>query len=666
MTTSPASAATGDPIDPLVALLSALEPALDQETLAGAISRSAARADGRRRLARAVVDHPELLTGQGAYAESPAVLRLIAALAEAGASTVVMPSCPRCGRHKQLGPPVAGIRCCHGCRAKARALPCGRCGKVKATARRNDRGQPICQSCWHQDPRSWKPCAKCGNNRRVAAITEMGPVCQSCRPGHDLPCSFCGSTDSRIGISRALGQPVCERCRKRWIVCSACGNGAVLKGGTLDKPLCARCLEPDPTFWNRCATCQTTWQLSATQCTRCSLDGKLKDLFVSPGGAITPGLDRLREALVQSDRPDSVDTWLTRPGVRTTLQEVASGHRQLSHELLDAMPTGLTLTHLRSILVASGALPSRDERLITLETWIDQTIATRAIPEHQRVLHGYAVWHHLRRLRGRLRGQPVSHLQANNVRQHVAAAAAFLNWLEAGELTLKTCNQADLDLWLADHPGHRTRTANFARWAVTHRHAFHLTAPSIRWQGPAGPLDQDRRWADARRLLHDNNCPVADRVAGLLILLYAQKLSDITALTVEHVRHSEGRTLLNLGSRPITLPSPLDALINELVHIRKAPGSTILTEESNWLFPGRWHGRPLTDGALSRRLRALGLDPRQSRNTALFALAAELPAAILAKTLGIHIKGAIQWQKFAAGDWGSYAADVSQRLSSHD
>ncbi|MFE1959390.1 site-specific integrase [Streptomyces sp. NPDC059479] len=659
MTTGPGPPASGDP---LLALLSALEPTLDQETLTGAIGRAAARPDGRRRLARTVVDRPELLTGQGAHADSPAVLRLIAALAEAGASAVVMPSCPRCGRQKQLGPPVEGIRLCHGCRPKARALPYGRCGKVRPTARRNDHGQSICQNCRHQDPRSWKPCTKCGNNRRVAAITETGPVCQTCRPGHDLPCTFCGSTDSRIGISRALGKPVCERCRQRWIVCSACGNGAVLKGGTLEKPLCARCLDPDPTLWKRCATCQTTWQLSAAQCARCSLDRKLKDLFNSPGGTTAPELDRLREALVQSDRPDSVDTWLTRPGVRTTLHEVASGHRRLSRELIDAMPR-LTLTHLRSMLVTSGALPSRDERLIALETWIDQTIAARAVPEHQRVLRGYAVWHHLRRLHGRLHGRPVSHLQANNVRQHVTAAATFLEWLEARELTLQTCHQADLDLWLADHPGHRTRTANFARWAVTHRHAFHLTAPSTRRQGPSGPLDQDRRWTDARRLLHDDSCPVADRAAGLLVLLHAQKLSDITALTTEHVGHQDGRTLLHLGSRPITLSSPLDALIDELVLTRKTPGSTVLTEESAWLFPGRWHGRPLTEGALSRRLHALGLDPRQSRNTALFALAAELPAAILAKTLGIHIKGAIHWQKIAAGDWAAYAADVNHRLS---
>jgi hypothetical protein len=93
--------------------------------------------------------------------------------------------------------------------------------------------------------------------------------------------------------------------------------------------------------------------------------------------------------------------------------------------------------------------PNRDERLTALEHWIDQTIAARALSEHQRALHGYAVWRHLRRLRGRLDSRPASHLQVRNIRQHVTAAALFLDWLEARELTLKTCIQADLDQWLA-------------------------------------------------------------------------------------------------------------------------------------------------------------------------------------------------------------------------
>ena len=53
--------------------------------------------------------------------------------------------------------------------------------------------------------------------------------------------------------------------------------------------------------------------------------------------------------------------------------------------------------------------------------------------------------------------------------------------------------------------------------------------------------------------------------------------------------------------------------------------------------------------------------PGQGRSTALLTLAAEVPAAILAKTLGIHVQAAIQWQKISGGDWTAYAADISLR-----
>ncbi|MEV5719095.1 hypothetical protein AB0L41_34850 [Amycolatopsis mediterranei] len=50
---------------------------------------------------------------------------------------------------------------------------------------------------------------------------------------------------------------------------------------------------------------------------------------------------------------------------------------------------------------------------------------------------------------------------------------------------------------------------------------------------------------------------------------------------------------------------------------------------SPWLFPGQ-------------RLIALGIQPGTTRSSALFTLATELPAAILARMLGIHIKVAVQ------------------------
>ncbi len=64
---------------------------------------------------------------------------------------------------------------------------------------------------------------------------------------------------------------------------------------------------------------------------------------------------------------------------------------------------------------------------------------------------------------------------------------------------------------------------------------------------------------------------------------------------------------------------------------------------------------------LGERLRQLGLHPGQARSTALFQLATELPAALLARMLGIHIAVAVAWQRASSGDWTTYAADVSHR-----
>jgi hypothetical protein len=147
----------------------------------------------------------------------------------------------------------------------------------------------------------------------------------------------------------------------------------------------------------------------------------------------------------------------------------------------------------------------------------------------------------------------------------------------------------------------------------------------------------------------------------LLILLYAQKLSVITALTARHVLHQDGRTVQRLGSRPIVLPAPLDGLVAGLAAGRRPPGSRLLDVSSPWLVPGRKPGSALTEDTLAQRLHALGISPRRGRATTLFTLAAEVPAAILAKTLGIHVQAAIQWQKISAGDWAAYAADISRR-----
>ncbi|MEU7033578.1 hypothetical protein ABZ958_07845 [Streptomyces sp. NPDC046237] len=77
--------------------------------------------------------------------------------------------------------------------------------------------------------------------------------------------------------------------------------------------------------------------------------------------------------------------------------------------------------------------------------------------------------------------------------------------------------------------------------------------------------------------------------------------------------------------------------------------------------PGRLPGQPLSSDQLVVRLRALGATPRQDRATALFTLASQVPATILARMLGIRRSVAVQRQHASGGDWAAYAADVAAR-----
>lgn len=136
-----------------------------------------------------------------------------------------------------------------------------------------------------------------------------------------------------------------------------------------------------------------------------------------------------------------------------------------------------------------------------------------------------------------------------------------------------------------------------------------------------------------------------DSPAELLILLYAQTAATVSRLTTGHIQASGNNVRIRLGREPVVLPEPLDALILQVVAARHGHAAIGGQETSPWLFPGG----------------QLGVRSGQSRSAALFQLATDLPAALLARLLGIHISVAVAWQRASAGDWMAYAADISRR-----
>jgi hypothetical protein len=134
-------------------------------------------------------------------------------------------------------------------------------------------------------------------------------------------------------------------------------------------------------------------------------------------------------------------------------------------------------------------------------------------------------------------------------------------------------------------------------------------------------------------------------------------------MSVEQIHTDDHDVRLHLGRVPIQLPEPVATLARTVAANRKGHATIGARTPSPWLFPGGQPGRPISTARLTQRLTNLGIQPNQTRSTALFQLATEIPAAILARTLGIHTNVAVTFQRLSSGDWTSYTAQISQRTA---
>ena len=647
-----------DPLELAVDVIAAADAALSTDVAAAAVRLAAPRSGHRHQLAWALQDRPELLTGAGAEApitvgpapyrhpvrrrserdHPPALppLRSNHSPAQANRREVAVPQLHRQVPRPTLRPVRGGPRGRDPRRARATAV------------------RPLLDHRSRQ-PRNMRPVRSTSTGRR--SEHHDGPLCGKCVPRSVLTCAVCGRTAACV-VSKATDKPWCFACKQRWIRCAGCGEVAPLRGGTVDEPLCSLCTRPD-NAWRSCPSCGQPGRFHHGRCARCSVTRRLHELLADDTGTIPADREVLYRALAATERPGTLSAWLDRSSAPQMLRELAG--RAITHQTLDELPTGKTVEHLRSILIAAGILPTRDEHMMRLEQWVDAAIAERADPDEQHLLRRYALWHMLRRLRQRTRGADTTHNQYVLVRQHLRAAIGFLDWLAAQGLSLADARQGNLDEWtVSDNATLRRETRHFLRWAKKQKLTT-LDAPAVRWDGPCGVIDTEARWDQARRLLHDETIKPEDRLAGLLVLLYAQWPAAISRLTVDHIRASDGQVLIRLGDEPVVLPEPVAALALAVVANRRGKAAVGDPGTSPWLFPGGQPGRPISPYALTERLRQLGLQPARDRSTALFQLATDLPAAVLARMLGIHITVAVAWQRASAGDWTDYAAEISRR-----
>jgi hypothetical protein len=691
------AAKRADQLAAVTGLLVALDPTVTQGPVEDLITQVASAAGARAALARHLADHPQTLTAGGSRMPKVVAEFIYVAIA-AGVDGLIAPGCALCRRPRTLFHTHGdGERICTTCYSRLRTATCSRCGRDGHRIRsHNADGEPVCPRC-HDRALPPEACAGCGQLRALKrSVVDGWSYCRSCRarraptrpglrpgpPGqrphprwrrdlHDLLLQDPGrypslrrvrpgpSTQHSRRRAHEVGRNLCVGCyRHPKRECGICGRTrrVALKATATSPDICPTCYQApfvDCTVCGQHALGRRTTRNGRPWCFACQATDRIDRLLAGPDGSIPAGIKNVRDVLVGAGRPRSILSNWNNIDSLSLLAKLACQHEQLTHELLDAEGDRFSVGYLRALLVAAGSLPERDEHATRLRRFAARVIDDVADPRHRQVLSRYVRWHVVARAKPDRHGQ-LSPAVADRCRQEMRAAQRFLDHLAARGRILDDCTQVDLDAWLTQSRGRRIR---FPRWLLDNGHLPGLTLPDpVPAAGPRGPFDQDEHWALVRRMLHDESSASAeDRAAACLVLLYAQPVSKIVALTTDDLIVTEDGTVLRLGLEPLLLPRPLDELLRSLP-IAKPFGAASTLADERWLFPGKMAGHHQHPTSLMGRLNKLGITTRASRNAAMLHLAATVPPAVFASLIGISISAATRWAEHAGSNWTTYAA----------
>lgn len=268
--------------------------------------------------------------------------------------------------------------------------------------------------------------------------------------------------------------------------------------------------------------------------------------------------------------------------------------------------------------------------------------------EHHQPLATFVRWGLHRRLRQAATTGTLRPWSTRGARMQARVALEFLRWLDAQHVDLATCTQHHLDAWFADGPRTRQQSVAFLTWARQRRLCDRrLQMPCFKPVAPT-PMTADGRATLIARLVNDASLRLDDRVAGLLVTLYAQPNSRIIRLRLTDIhQHDDGRVELDIAGQPIELVAPLDHLVGELAARRAS--------DDRWLFPGHTPGQPLHPKTLGQRLLRIGVS-RAARVAALHDLIREVPGPVLAPLIGYNPNFIADRAATLAAPWANYPA----------
>jgi hypothetical protein len=474
-----------------------------------------------------------------------------------------------------------------------------------------------------------------------------------------LRCTRCERMCTQNRTPSWPDEQLCNSCfyaaMRTYGICPICGHDGVLPGRAdriHHRPVCLACAGIPETY--QCGTCHIEGQIYRRgQCARCALREDLNSLIVD-GAADPASMRMIADILCAADRPESILTWKRSPKVRALLTGLSSGDVPLSHQGLDNVGQGTHVSHLRSLLEDNGVLAPRDEHLARFEAWLQSRLD--AIPESavRAPVEQFATWHHLRRLRRITAPGQASDGPRRSAQQQITETIKFLTWLhEHHDRTAASCRQQDVDEWLATGPTTRHKIRAFFAWAKKSK--INIAVRLENQQAKTIPLlTQDQRLAWIDELLTGDTESLPYRVAGTLLLLYAQPLVRIAALKTTAVDLADDEVRLSLGADPVPVPNPFAAMLTDHVHNRTNLRTGTGMIANPWLFPGRNAGKHLDPQTIQVRLHSRGISVLGARNSALQNLVAEIPPPVVAHLLGYSHNCTQYHAQRAAQPWSRY------------
>lgn len=469
--------------------------------------------------------------------------------------------------------------------------------------------------------------------------------------GHQVGCDRCARPIAARYL--ILEQHICNACysrlRRHPESCPGCDQIKVLAFyDSVRRIVCATCAGVPSRF--ACITCGSEEQLTGSQCGTCRLTERLRDVLADKAGAIHPGLATLYDYLLTARDPRAVVRWLRREPVGATLRAMAAGELPIRHSTLDALPLSPRVRYLRRMLISAGTLPAIDVLLNDLENHAAAFIA--GLPkEHGAITGQYYHWELLRKIRQRSANRAMTPSSYSTRSTELRQIADFFAWLDTNELSLPSLDQASIDRFFAHHHS-QGAVGTFLNWAIRRGLTSSAEIPGRKLARPRPPVPDDVIWNKVDQLVDDESVPLGSRVIGLLVLVFAQRISDCVRLCRSDV--TDGQTVrIALGRTPLTLPSPIAVLLRR--HLEELGARRpYIGGGPEWLFPGASPHHHISEASVALHLVPHQIHAREIQQARMDYLVQQVPASIVADTLGININTAIRHAARMNSTWGSY------------